>query len=104
MFFLDIMAALNNPTEPFEVETLAYDGFIDIFRSCLASAELRPSAKNLRARFRKLRRGNRNIVDHIIKRIKDYSENLQSDVSEKTEQLLEERHKTDMLLQELFPQ
>jgi hypothetical protein len=43
------------------------------------------------------------IVDNMLKMLEKYADNLESIVQQRTEELVEEKHKIDMLLHRMLP-
>ncbi|XP_055329216.1 atrial natriuretic peptide receptor 1-like [Paramacrobiotus metropolitanus] len=44
-----------------------------------------------------------NIIDHLLKRMEQYASDLEAQVAEKTEQFIEEKHRSEELLSQLLP-
>lgn len=47
--------------------------------------------------------GNRSLFDRVMGRLQGYAEKLEVTVEERTEQLMEERKRCDMILSEMLP-
>lgn len=81
----------------------------DCVRECLKEcwnekAEDRPDFKTIRAKLRPLRKGMRpNIFDNMMAMMEKYANNLEQLVDERTDQLQEEKKKTEALLLEMLP-
>jgi len=43
------------------------------------------------------------IVDHVLQKLEKYANNLEGVVEQRTSELLEEKRKTDMLLNQMLP-
>ena len=50
-----------------------------------------------------LSRKNVNIVDNMLDKLERYAHNLEGVVQQRTEDLVEEKRKTDLLLQNMLP-
>lgn len=58
----------------------------------------------IRNKLRPLRKGMRaNIIDNMVAMMEKYADNLEVLVDERTHLLIEEKRKTDALLQEMLP-
>ncbi|XP_011308838.1 guanylate cyclase 32E isoform X2 [Fopius arisanus] len=81
----------------------------DFVRDCLEECwseepELRPDFKTIRNKLRQLRKGMKpNIFDNMMAMMEKYANNLEALVDERTDQLTEEKKKTDALLYEMLP-
>ncbi|XP_043474610.1 guanylate cyclase 32E isoform X1 [Leptopilina heterotoma] len=81
----------------------------DFIRDCLIECwsedpELRPDFKIIRNKLRPLRKGMKpNIFDNMMAMMEKYANNLEALVDERTDQLTEEKKKTDALLFEMLP-
>lgn len=81
----------------------------DCVRECLKECWLeksddRPDLKAIRTKLRPLRKGMRaNIFDNMMAMMEKYANNLEALVDERTDQLQEEKKKTDALLLEMLP-
>ncbi|KAH0955867.1 hypothetical protein HN011_006367 [Eciton burchellii] len=81
----------------------------DFVRECLLECwaenpELRPDFKSIRNKLRPLRKGMKaNIFDNMMAMMEKYANNLEALVDERTDQLTEEKKKTDALLYEMLP-
>lgn len=85
------------------------DSSFDCVRECLKDCwaekpEDRPDFKAIRAKLRPLRKGMRpNIFDNMMAMMEKYANNLEQLVDERTDQLQEEKKKTEALLLEMLP-
>ncbi|XP_044015462.1 guanylate cyclase 32E-like isoform X2 [Aphidius gifuensis] len=81
----------------------------DFVRDCLVECwsedpENRPDFKIIRNKLRPLRKGMKpNIFDNMMAMMEKYANNLEALVDERTDQLNEEKKKTDALLYEMLP-
>ncbi|KAI4500683.1 hypothetical protein M0802_004275 [Mischocyttarus mexicanus] len=81
----------------------------DFVRECLLECwgedpENRPDFKIIRNKLRPLRKGMKpNIFDNMMAMMEKYANNLEALVDERTDQLTEEKKKTDALLYEMLP-
>ncbi|XP_045785258.1 guanylate cyclase 32E isoform X2 [Maniola jurtina] len=84
-------------------------GRFDCVRECCAECwaeepAQRPDFKAIRTRLRPLRKGMKpNIFDNMIAMMEKYANNLEALVDERTDQLQEEKKKTEALLEEMLP-
>ncbi|XP_047528316.1 guanylate cyclase 32E isoform X2 [Vanessa atalanta] len=94
---------------PYRPPLDALAGRFDCVRECCAEcwaedASVRPDFKAVRARLRPLRKGMKpNIFDNMIAMMEKYANNLEALVDERTDQLQEEKKKTEALLEEMLP-
>lgn len=85
------------------------DSSFDCVRDCLKDCwaekpEDRPDFKAIRSKLRPLRKGMRpNIFDNMMAMMEKYANNLEQLVDERTDQLQEEKKKTEALLLEMLP-
>lgn len=85
------------------------DSSFDCVRECLKDCwaerpEDRPDFKMIRTKLRPLRKGMRpNIFDNMMAMMEKYANNLEQLVDERTDQLQEEKKKTEALLLEMLP-
>lgn len=107
---------LLNKTETLIIKTkflrpplLPLETSFDCVRECLKECWLerpddRPDFKIIRAKLRPLRKGMRpNIFDNMMAMMEKYANNLEALVDERTDQLQEEKKKTEALLLEMLP-
>lgn len=99
----------SNPQEPFRPRLDLLENSFDFVRECVTecwteSPEDRPDFKVIRTRLRPLRKGMKpNIFDNMIAMMEKYANNLEQLVDERTDQLVEEKKKTEALLFEMLP-
>ncbi|XP_034230104.1 receptor-type guanylate cyclase Gyc76C [Thrips palmi] len=94
---------------PYRPPLDSLENSFDFVRECLQECwaedpELRPDLKAVRARLRPLRKGMKpNIFDNMIAMMEKYANNLEVLVDERTDQLQQEKRKTEALLYEMLP-
>ncbi|KAI8435115.1 hypothetical protein MSG28_003502 [Choristoneura fumiferana] len=90
---------------PVDVLTAQFDCSRECCVECWAEEPaLRPDFKAIRTRLRPLRKGMKpNIFDNMIAMMEKYANNLEVLVDERTDQLQEEKKKTEALLEEMLP-
>ncbi|XP_015839153.1 guanylate cyclase 32E [Tribolium castaneum] len=99
----------NTGPQPFRPPLEALENSFDFVRDCLKECwaenpEDRPDFKSIRAKLRPLRKGMRpNIFDNMMAMMEKYANNLEVLVDERTDQLQEEKKKTEALLYEMLP-
>jgi hypothetical protein len=107
MFFFFISERILYPRDlnnPFRPAIQALESCFDCVRECIREswAELpddRPDFKTIRTRLRPLRKGMKpNIFDNMMAMMEKYANNLEQLVDERTDQLQEEKKKTEALL------
>ncbi|KAM7354791.1 guanylate cyclase 32E isoform 5-T7 [Cochliomyia hominivorax] len=83
----------------------SFDCVREILKECWSEKpEDRPDFKTIRAKLRPLRKGMKpNIFDNMMAMMEKYANNLEALVDERTDQLQEEKKKTDALLLEMLP-
>lgn len=83
----------------------AFDCVSECLRECwVERPEDRPEFKTIRTKLRPLRKGMRpNIFDNMMAMMEKYANNLEALVDDRTDQLQEEKKKTDALLHEMLP-
>uniref|UniRef100_A0A8D8RBI4 Guanylate cyclase n=1 Tax=Cacopsylla melanoneura TaxID=428564 RepID=A0A8D8RBI4_9HEMI len=97
------------PQEPFRPRLDLLENSFDFVRDCAVEcwAEIpddRPDFKVIRTKLRPLRKGMKhNIFDNMIAMMEKYANNLEQLVDERTDQLVEEKKKTEALLFEMLP-
>ncbi|KRT86564.1 Adenylate and Guanylate cyclase [Oryctes borbonicus] len=94
---------------PFRPNLDTLENSFDFVRDCLKECwaenpEERPDFKSIRAKLRPLRKGMKpNIFDNMMAMMEKYANNLEVLVDERTDQLQEEKKKTEALLYEMLP-
>ncbi|XP_030371847.1 guanylate cyclase 32E isoform X2 [Scaptodrosophila lebanonensis] len=98
----DVQHPYRPSLQPLET---AFDCVRECLRECWSERpEERPDFKTIRAKLRPLRKGMRpNIFDNMMAMMEKYANNLEALVDERTDQLQEEKKKTDALLLEMLP-
>lgn len=102
LLFIFIVDIFRPPLQPL-------DSSFDCVRECLKDCwaekpEDRPDFKAIRTKLRPLRKGMRpNIFDNMMAMMEKYANNLEQLVDERTDQLQEEKKKTEALLLEMLP-
>ncbi|XP_015121956.1 guanylate cyclase 32E [Diachasma alloeum] len=97
------------PSLPLRPSLEHLENCFDFVRDCLEECwsedpELRPDFKAIRNKLRPLRKGMKpNIFDNMMAMMEKYANNLEALVDERTDQLTEEKKKTDALLYEMLP-
>ncbi|XP_076654351.1 guanylate cyclase 32E [Halictus rubicundus] len=95
--------------EPFRPPLDQLENCFHFVRDCLIECwsedpETRPDFKIIRNKLRPLRKGMKpNIFDNMMAMMEKYANNLEVLVDERTDQLTEEKKKTDALLYEMLP-
>lgn len=98
-----------DPNHPFRPSLHSVDTLFDSVRECLKECwaerpEDRPDFKVIRTKLRPLRKGMKpNIFDNMMAMMEKYANNLEALVDERTDQLQEEKKKTEALLLEMLP-
>uniref|UniRef100_A0A182YC47 Guanylate cyclase n=1 Tax=Anopheles stephensi TaxID=30069 RepID=A0A182YC47_ANOST len=98
-----------DPNTPFRPAIQPLETSFDCVRECLKECwaerpEDRPDFKAIRNKLRVLRKGMRpNIFDNMMAMMEKYANNLEQLVDERTDQLQEEKKKTEALLLEMLP-
>ncbi|XP_032675177.1 guanylate cyclase 32E isoform X2 [Odontomachus brunneus] len=94
---------------PFRPPLEQLENTFDFVRDCLLECwaenpDYRPDFKVIRNKLRPLRKGMKaNIFDNMMSLMEQYANNLEALVDERTDQLTEEKKKTDALLYEMLP-
>lgn len=97
----------SNP--PFRPPLDTLGNSFDFVRECLKECwaenpDDRPDFKTIRTKLRPLRKGMKpNIFDNMMAMMEKYANNLEALVDERTDQLQEEKKKTEALLYEMLP-
>ncbi|CAG2105323.1 unnamed protein product, partial [Medioppia subpectinata] len=79
---------------------------LNLMHECWSeSANGRPDFLQIKVKLRRITQGitSRNFLDNLLKRMEQYSQNLERIVTEKTESVIEEKRKTEELLYQLLP-
>ncbi|XP_055593126.1 speract receptor isoform X2 [Uranotaenia lowii] len=98
-----------DPNVPFRPAIQPLETSFDCVRDCLKECwaekpEDRPDFKTIRNKLRVLRKGMKpNIFDNMMAMMEKYANNLEQLVDERTDQLQEEKKKTEALLLEMLP-
>ncbi|KAJ8947977.1 hypothetical protein NQ318_021078 [Aromia moschata] len=98
-----------NAASAFRPPLESLENSFDFVRECLKECwaenpEERPDFKSIRAKLRPLRKGMKpNIFDNMMAMMEKYANNLEVLVDERTDQLQEEKKKTEALLYEMLP-
>ncbi|XP_071577574.1 guanylate cyclase 32E [Temnothorax nylanderi] len=101
--------ARDSEISPFRPPLDQLENTFDFVRDCLLECwaenpQLRPDFKMIRNKLRPLRKGMKaNIFDNMMAMMEKYANNLEALVDERTDQLTEEKKKTDALLDEMLP-
>ncbi|KAG7307262.1 hypothetical protein JYU34_007422, partial [Plutella xylostella] len=105
-----LLRQLANPgATPYRPPLEPLSGRFDCVRECCVESwadepAARPDFKAIRTRLRPLRKGMKpNIFDNMIAMMEKYANNLEALVDERTDQLVEEKKKTEALLVEMLP-
>ncbi|TMW50809.1 hypothetical protein DOY81_004138, partial [Sarcophaga bullata] len=98
----DILHPYRPSLQPLET---SFDCVREILKECWSERpDERPDFKTIRAKLRPLRKGMKpNIFDNMMAMMEKYANNLEALVDERTDQLQEEKKKTDALLLEMLP-
>ncbi|XP_041976908.1 guanylate cyclase 32E [Aricia agestis] len=90
---------------PLEALSASFDCVRECCVECWAEEPTaRPDFKAIRTKLRPLRKGMKpNIFDNMIAMMEKYANNLEALVDERTDQLQEEKKKTEALLEEMLP-
>lgn len=97
-----VLCFFRPPLQPLDS---SFDCVRDCLKDCWAEKpEDRPDFKAIRSKLRPLRKGMRpNIFDNMMAMMEKYANNLEQLVDERTDQLQEEKKKTEALLLEMLP-
>ncbi|XP_063708724.1 guanylate cyclase 32E [Culicoides brevitarsis] len=99
---IDVKNPFRPSLQPLE---LSFDCVRQCVRECWAEKpDDRPDFKTIRTKLRPLRKGMKsNIFDNMMAMMEKYANNLEQLVDERTDQLQEEKKKTEALLLEMLP-
>ncbi|KAK9513104.1 hypothetical protein O3M35_001368 [Rhynocoris fuscipes] len=104
-----VLCPPKNSTHPFRPPLDQLQTSFDYVKECLIDCwqenpEDRPDIKAIRVKLRPMRKGMKpNIFDNMIAIMETYANNLEALVDERTDQLVEEKKKTEALLYEMLP-
>lgn len=100
-----IYLLISSPRPSLQPLESSFDCVRDLLKECWSERpDDRPDFKSIRAKLRPLRKGMRpNIFDNMMAMMEKYANNLEVLVDERTDQLQEEKKKTDALLLEMLP-
>ncbi|XP_014262145.1 guanylate cyclase 32E [Cimex lectularius] len=90
---------------PLDQLEVSFDYVRDCLKECwFENPEERPDIKTVRSKLRPMRKGMKpNIFDNMMAMMEAYANNLEVLVDERTDQLIEEKKKTEALLFEMLP-
>ncbi|XP_069156075.1 guanylate cyclase 32E isoform X2 [Procambarus clarkii] len=104
-----VMAGPQPGSAPYRPPLGALENCLDCVRVVLGECwsenpEERPDFRAIRTKLRPLRKGMKpNIFDNMLAMMEKYANNLEALVDERTDQLIEEKKKTEALLYEMLP-
>ncbi|CAH0678051.1 unnamed protein product [Spodoptera exigua] len=101
-----ISSGLRPNTSHHRERSCEVDDATDLMRRCWAEDPTeRPDFAHLKGAIRRLNKGqaSSNILDNLLSRMEQYANNLESLVSERTQDYLEEKKKCEELLYQLLP-
>ncbi|VDM25435.1 unnamed protein product [Toxocara canis] len=78
---------------------------IHLIRDCWSEEpEKRPKASTIKTLIRNMNPGrSQNLMDHVFSMLEDYAGSLETEVEERTKELIEEKKKSDILLYRMLP-
>lgn len=93
------------PMRPNVPRTACSTEIYHLMENCWAEFSIaRPAFSKIKDIVRKIvGRGTGNVVDYLLERMEQYSNNLEGQVAEKTEQFMEEKARSEELLGQLLP-
>ncbi|XP_055899976.1 atrial natriuretic peptide receptor 1-like [Biomphalaria glabrata] len=103
-----IQKVCSNMTPPFRPELLDFDAsedYISLMEKCWAQdPEVRPTFENI-VKIINTFSGGKDValVDRLLTRLEEYTSNLEDLVQERTQQLAQEKKKSELLLDEILP-
>nr|XP_006819915.1 PREDICTED: atrial natriuretic peptide receptor 1-like [Saccoglossus kowalevskii] len=109
MFYKDIVNRVRSgETPPFRPDIspmLSEPEITDMMHISLSEVpELRPCCDNIRRRLYQLNNGQKpNVLDNLLQKMEKYADNLEELVNARTQELVDEKKKTDMLLYRMLP-
>ncbi|KAM7534229.1 hypothetical protein Aperf_G00000111405 [Anoplocephala perfoliata] len=77
--------------------------YINLIKLCWGSADVRPAFDTIRAKMDLINPRRKNPIDIILNLMEKYSAHLESIVSERTQDLIAEKQRTDELLHSMLP-
>ncbi|KAK8405682.1 hypothetical protein O3P69_001881 [Scylla paramamosain] len=104
-----VMAGPQGSTSPVRPSLEAMESSLDCVRVVLTECwaevpEERPDFRSIKIKLRPMRKGLKpNIFDNMLEMMEKYANNLEALVDERTDQLIEEKKKTEALLYEMLP-
>ncbi|XP_069945605.1 guanylate cyclase 32E-like isoform X2 [Cherax quadricarinatus] len=104
-----VMAGPASGSPPFRPPLGVLENCLDCVRLVLGECwsenpEERPDFRSIRTKLRPMRKGMKpNIFDNMLAMMEKYANNLEALVDERTDQLIEEKKKTEALLYEMLP-
>ncbi|XP_045101245.1 guanylate cyclase 32E-like [Portunus trituberculatus] len=104
-----VMAGPQGSTFPVRPSLEAMESSLDCVRVVLTECwaeipEERPDFRSIKIKLRPMRKGLKpNIFDNMLEMMEKYANNLEALVDERTDQLIEEKKKTEALLYEMLP-
>ncbi|XP_077996444.1 atrial natriuretic peptide receptor 1-like [Glandiceps talaboti] len=94
----------STPYRPVLQMSLDDRAIITLMQKCWAEdPDARPTFPRIRAELRKINGKEINIMDNILSMMEKYANNLEEIVDQRTEEVLEEKRKTDRLLHRMLP-
>lgn len=96
---------INREEKNFNIQQNIFECCIQCMESCWAdNPEDRPDFKSIHNRLKPMKKGlKNNILDNMLDMMERYTTNLEALVDERTEQLYQEKKKTEDLLYEMLP-
>ncbi|XP_074600822.1 guanylate cyclase 32E-like [Brevipalpus obovatus] len=96
---------MNREEKSFSIQRNIYECCIQCMESCWAeNSDDRPDFKSIRNRLKPMKKGlKNNILDNMLDMMERYTTNLEALVDERTDQLIQEKKKTEDLLYEMLP-
>jgi atrial natriuretic peptide receptor A len=93
------------PMRPNVPRTACSTELYGLMEACWAEFSIaRPAFSKIKEIVRRVvGRGTGNILDYLLQRMEQYANNLEDQVAEKTQQFMEEKDRSEQLLQQLLP-